>query len=183
MSFKITHNADKIAIQVDRSLKAKQKGINKAVVNYINKVEKDAKTNLTTGSTNNSEPSVYTGKLLGSFRKKNKLSKNGGSITLYVNAPYAPFVEFGTGNGAKNIPSELSSYASRFRGAKGEGGSRIDNLTKYLKSKNYDDKRIYFTIKKIMEEGTKAHPFFFPAVFSNTLTLRNGLRKALKKKR
>jgi hypothetical protein len=182
MSFKITHNADKIAIQVDRSLKAKRKGINNAVVKYINKVEKDAKTNLTTGSAGDGNPSIYTGKLLGSFRKRNKLSKKGGSISLYVNAPYAPFVEFGTKNKA-NPPSELSSYASRFKGTKGEGGSRVGNLTKYFKSKGYDDKRIYFTIKNIMEEGTKAHPFFFPAVFSNTLTLRNGLRKALKKKR
>ena len=182
MSFKITHNADKIAIQIDRSLKAKQKGINKAVVKYINKVEKDAKGNIASGGVSNGESSVYTGKLLGSFRKKNKLSKKGGSMTLYVNAPYAPFVEFGT-KGRSDPPSELGSYASRFRGAKGEGGDRIDNLTKYLKSKGYDAKRIYFTIRSILKEGTKPHPFFFPAVFSNTLTLRNGLKKALKKKR
>jgi len=182
MSFKITHNADKIAIKIDRSLKAKRKGIDKAVVDYINKVEKDAKINITTGSASDGRSSIYTGKLLGSFKKRNKLSKKGGSITLYVGAAYAPFVEFGT-KGKANPPAELSSYASRFKGAKGEGGNRVDNLTKYFKSKGYDSKRIFFTIKSIMEEGTKAHPFFFPAVFSNTLTLRNGLRKAIKKKR
>jgi len=182
MSFKISHNGNEIALQIDRSLKAKQKGINKAVVKFINKVEKDAKSNLLSGKTSNGQSSVYTGKLLGSFKKKNKLSKKGGSAVLYVNAPYAPFVEFGTKQKA-NPPSELNSYANKFRGAKGEGGDRINNLTKYLQSKGYDQKRIFFTIRKIMEEGTKPHPFFFPAVFQNKLTLRNGLKKALKKKK
>jgi HK97 gp10 family phage protein len=41
------------------------------------------------------------------------------SAEVGTNVEYAPFVEFGTGDGASSIPAELQEYASEFKGKTG----------------------------------------------------------------
>tara|TARA_R110000824_G_scaffold50401_2_gene140788 strand:- start:1961 stop:2494 length:534 start_codon:yes stop_codon:yes gene_type:complete len=177
MSFKVTHDTKKVMLSVNRQLLAKRKNVNESLAKYILKVEKTAKANLISNDSN------YQNDLTGSFRKVNKLNmKKGGYIQLFVNASYAPFVEFGTKGKFKAV-SELGSYPSKFKGTKGESGDVTKRLTKYLQDKGKEASEIGGLIHSMLKNGTKPHPFFFPAVFSNTLTLRNGLKKALKKKR
>jgi len=177
MNFKVTHNSKRVMLSVNHQLLVKRKNINESLVDYVFKVEKTAKANLI------SNDSQDQGKLSGSFRTVNKLNmRKGGFIKLFVNESYAPFVEFGT-KGKWSAPSQLGSYPSKFKGTKGESGSVTKRLTKYLESKGKDASEIGGLITNMLKNGTKPNPFFFPAVFSNTLTLRNGLRKALKKKR
>ncbi len=177
MSFKVTHDTKKVMLSVNRQLLAKRKNVNESLAKYIVKVEASAKANLVSNGSN------YQKELTGSFKVVNKLNMNkGGYINLFVNASYAPFVEFGT-KGKWSAPSELGSYPSKFKGTKGESGNVTKRLTKYLKDRGKQESEIGGLIANMLKNGTRANPFFFPAVFSNTLTLRNGLRKALKKKR
>jgi HK97 gp10 family phage protein len=174
---KVESNANQISIKVNRSLMAKQDAIFAAVNKFIKNTERDAKNNLS------SNDSFYQGKLRGSFRKKGKiLKKGGGYMKLIVDASYAPFVEFGT-KGKANPPAALSSYAATFKGRKGEGGGKKvvgKRLRDYALSKNVPEEQIGAFIHSILKNGTKPHPFFFPAVFKNKHIMKSSLKRAIK---
>lgn len=70
---------------------------------------------------------------------------------IFNNADYAAFIEFGTGQGAKNIPPELKKYASQFQTGDGT------------------------------KKGIPASPFFFAPFFKRRQQILRDIVKVLQK--
>jgi HK97 gp10 family phage protein len=81
----------------------------------------------------------------------------------YVNADYAPFVEFGT-KGKVEIPAGLEAYAAQFKGS-GAGGfdKLLEDIEDWCRRKGIDQSAAFPIARKIAREGIKAQPFLFPA--------------------
>jgi hypothetical protein len=175
MNFKFKHNADQISINLSKTIGRKVIAVEAAIDKYIDNTKKDAKTNISSNKT------VYQSKLINSFKKKVKKSKGRGEWSLKVDAVYGAFVEFGT-KGKFNADSRLGNYPNKFKGMKGESGNVYDRLKKYLISEGVPEDEVWVVIKSMLKKGTKAYPFFFPAVFKNKVILKKDLRRALKKR-
>jgi len=175
MSFKFKHNADRISINLSKYVGKKIIGVEAAIDKFIDNTKKDAKINISSNKT------VYQSKLKNSLKKKVKKSKGKGEWSLKVDAVYGAFVEFGT-KGKFDADSRLGNYPNKFKGMKGESGDVYDRLKKYLISEGVPENEVFIVIKSMLKKGTKAYPFFFPAVFKNKVTLKKDLRRALKKK-
>lgn len=171
MSFKLESNAKGVSIKIQRSLKAKGKAIDNAVNQFIDKVETDAKRNLV------SNKSIFTGKLLSSFRKRKTKTEK----ILWVENDYAPFVEFGTKKNFKLEYPQLAPVARKFRGNKVDSGFK--DIKKWAASKGISKKDAFKIIKSLAREGSKAHPFFYRAVFTNKVFLQRRLKAAIRKRR
>jgi len=108
-----------------------------------------------------------------------------GIFEIINTAPYAAYVEFGTG-ARINIPAEWKDYAALFkRGSNRAGGiEMIKRLTEWVRSKglagsysvktqrrlgskktqrNEDEKIAYAIYLGIVQNGIYAHPFLWPA--------------------
>ena len=175
MSFKFKHNADKISIDLSKYVGRKIIAVESAIDKFIKNTEADAKRNIS------SNGSIYESKLINSFKKKVVKSKGKGEWSLKVDAVYGAFVEFGT-KGKFNADSRLGNYPNKFKGMKGESGDVYDRLKKYLISEGVPENEVFIVIKSMLKKGTKAYPFFFPAVFKNKVTLKKDLRRVLKKR-
>tara|TARA_R110000803_G_scaffold131222_1_gene198540 strand:+ start:519 stop:998 length:480 start_codon:yes stop_codon:yes gene_type:complete len=155
----------------------KSKNIEKTLGVFIEGAKKEAELNLVRNK------SVDQGDLRQSLSTKKKITpKKGGEWKLVVNSVHGAFVEFGTRKRA-NPPSSLSSYASTFRGMKGEGGNPIKKLTDYFTSKGFDEDGIGIAIMDVLKNGTKPHPFFFPAIWKKQAKLFKDLRREMRKKK
>lgn len=100
-------------------------------------------------------------------------------------APYAPFVEFGTGRRA-NPPAEWAAYAATFKGKRipGPGGDFFERIVMWVKAKGLtgrystktrrrlgskatkdkeDRELAYFIWRSILVNGAHPHPFQYPA--------------------
>tara|TARA_R110000772_G_scaffold102790_1_gene203562 strand:+ start:1358 stop:1894 length:537 start_codon:yes stop_codon:yes gene_type:complete len=175
MSFKFKHNADKISIDLSKYVGRKIIAVESAIDKFIKNTEADAKRNIS------SNGSIYESKLINSFKKKVVKSKGKGEWSLKVDAVQGAFVEFGT-KGKFRANPKLGNYPNQFKGMKGESGDVYERLEKYLLSEGVPENEIFTVIKSILNKGTKAYPFFFPAVFKNKLILRKDLRRAIKKR-
>ena len=175
MSFKFKHNADKISINLSRSIGKKIIAIESAIDKFIDNTERDAKRNISFNG------NIYESKLINSFKKGVKKRKGKGEWSLKVDAIQGAFVEFGT-KAKFNANPKLGNYPNRFKGMKGESGDVYERLEKYFIAKGVPDNEIFTVIKSVLNDGTKAYPFFFPAVFKNKVTLRKDLRRIIKKK-
>tara|TARA_R110000744_G_scaffold378294_1_gene494239 strand:+ start:299 stop:835 length:537 start_codon:yes stop_codon:yes gene_type:complete len=175
MSFKFKHNANRVSINLSKYVGKKIIGVEAAIDKFIDNTKKDAKINISSNKT------VYQSKLINSFKKKVKKSKGRGEWSLKVDAVYGAFVEFGT-KGKFNADSRLGNYPNKFKGMKGESGDVYDRLKKYLISEGVPENEVFIVIKSMLKKGTKAYPFFFPAVFKNKVTLKKDLRRVLKKR-
>jgi hypothetical protein len=173
---KVTHNTNEVVRKVNKQLFMARKNVNRKILTYINQVEITAKNNLIANN------SIYQSKLINSFKRVNKLNlKNGGFIRLYVDQPYAPFVEFGT-KAKFRADSKLGSYPNKFKGTRGETGNPSKKIIKYLQHRGHNPSEIGGIMMEMFKNGTKPHPYFFPAVFQNKLSLRRNLKNIFRKK-
>lgn len=100
-------------------------------------------------------------------------------------APYAPYVEFGTGSRV-DVPSEWSAYAMQFKGRGGGGNSHdfLISIAQWVRAKGItgrysvktrrrvgskssqeqeDMAAAYPIFLSIMRNGSRPHPFLYPA--------------------
>lgn len=98
---------------------------------------------------------------------------------VFANAPYAPFVEFGTG--AKvSIPKGFEQLASQFKG-KGSGNfdAFLDSIKDWCRKKGIDEKLAYIIAVSILKTGVKAQPFLIPSYLQNIPIYKKRLLTAL----
>ena len=177
MSISFRSNSNKFNAHVSSMFAKKNKNIEMAFNKFIEGSKKEAELNLVRNK------SVDKNNLKDSLSIKKKIiPKKEAEWKLIVNSVNGAFVEFGTRKRA-NPPSSLSSYASTFRGMKGEGGDVIKRLTDYFRSRGFDEDGIGIAIMDVLKNGTKPHPFFFPAIWKKQGQLFKDLRREMKKKR
>jgi len=115
---------------------------------------------------------------LGALRQSiGKESINDGFIAaVYVNAPYAAYVEFGTGVRV-DIPAEMADIAAKYKG-KGNGSFEQFKVAikDWMQRKGIDPKYAYVIMMQILHNGLRPQPFFYPAY----QTMRKNLPKKLK---
>jgi len=100
---------------------------------------------------------------------------------VFANAPYAPFVEFGTGVRVK-IPAGFEDIASKFKGKDiGNGISFLDAIKAWCKSKGIDEKAAYPIMLKLLNVGMQAQPFLIPAYNKEAKEYPKRLKKGLEK--
>lgn len=177
MSISFRSNSNKFNAHVSSMFAKKNKNIEMAFNKFIEGSKKEAELNLVRNK------SVDQGDLKQSLRVKKKITpKKGGEWKLVVDSVHGAFVEFGTRKRA-NPPSSLSSYASTFRGMKGEGGDVIKRLTDYFISRGFSEDGIGIAIMDVLKNGTKPHPFFFPAIWKKQAQLFKDLKREMRKKK
>lgn len=94
-------------------------------------------------------------------------------------APYAAYVEFGTGTKAK-VPAELKDVAERFRG--GKGGSFKDGLEaieEWCKRKGLPKEAAYPIFMSILRYGIEPQPYLYPAFVDGRVQYLKDLEKEL----
>jgi HK97 gp10 family phage protein len=92
-------------------------------------------------------------------------------------APYAPYVEFGTGDKV-DVPDELSDIASQFKAGKRKTGTFEEGLAsikKWCKSKGIPEEKAFIIFMKILKVGISPQPFLYPALVEG----REELKKTL----
>lgn len=104
--------------------------------------------------------------------------------TLYkivADAPYAAYMEFGTGTKVV-VPDELKSIASQFKGKKtGNFKTALEDIKQWCRSKGIDEKAAYPILAKIMKVGIAPRPFLYPALLIGRQEYLTGLKKVLKR--
>lgn len=111
-------------------------------------------------------------------------------------APYVPFVEFGTGNrtertwkGSSNLALDPLAYPPGFPySAPDISPGMVANIIEWVETKpvvpqdDISPRELGYRIAAtIAEEGTYAHPFLRPAWFHNELQIKQAARNALSK--
>lgn len=158
---------------------------------------------LQTAITHVANDSLWKGNLIKSIRGhgvKLEHTDDGFKLTVGTDssiAPYAPFIEFGTGKrGRGSTPSSTSvdtlpphSYPQGypFKSPSNPTEDMIDEITEWVKTKPIisDDAatpeelgiKIAHTI---VERGTYAHPFLRPAYYKNQYQIKQAAKKAIK---
>jgi HK97 gp10 family phage protein len=136
-------------------------------------VEKKAKRNLTLNRTSN------TGDLRSSIHTS-RANKDDLVSTVYVEANYAPYVEFGTKTKVE-VPNGLESYAAQFRGKGGSFEQLEQNISAWAKNRGIPQKNVKFIAMKIARFGVKAQPFLFPAWESERPKLEKAVKELLQR--
>lgn len=79
-------------------------------------------------------------------------------------APYAPFVEFGTGT-LVQVPSEWAQLASEFKGKKIglSDGDFLKNIKDWCRHNGIDEKYAFAIMLKLLRVGQKPQPYMYPA--------------------
>lgn len=79
-------------------------------------------------------------------------------------APYAPFVEFGTGT-LVQVPSEWTQLASEFKGKKIglENGDFLKNIKDWCRHNGIEEKYAFAIMLKLLRVGQKPQPYMYPA--------------------
>jgi HK97 gp10 family phage protein len=120
----------------------------------------------------------------GRLRQSITSDTNGLSVSVDVEAHYAPYVEFGTG-GRVNTQG-FDDVANRFKG-KGKGGAfkeMLEDLADWVKKKGIargkDVKNVAYVIAvSILRKGIKPQPYLFPAYTAEKPKLLQRLKKLL----
>ena len=98
---------------------------------------------------------------------------------IFSNAPYSPFVEFGTGAKVK-VPAGFESLAAEFKGKKGGNFDEfLDNIRDWCKRKGIDEKLAYIIAVSILKKGINPQPFFIPAYLIGAANYLKKLTKSL----
>lgn len=82
------------------------------------------------------------------------------SSHVVVNIDYAAYLEWGTKTKVQ-IPSELQSYASTFRGGGHGSGKAKEMIYAWMKRVGIPEERQWFVFISIIVNGIKPQPFFF----------------------
>lgn len=98
-----------------------------------------------------------------------------------LKAPYAAYVEFGTGGRVK-VPAELQKEASKFKG-KGTGTFEegLENIGEWLKRNGGDPKDAYWVLMNLIKNGQRPRPYLYPALIFGRMIYLQRLKRALKK--
>ena len=168
----------------------KLQGLNKAIIDGINdelllaaiEIYEKAVRNIRSNGTNDQ------GRLLGGMTFME--DKQNRRFEVLNPVYYSPYIEFGTGQKV-NVPAEWQAYAATFQGKSGRGSfdEFIDNLIGWMKRKgivpdtgtDWDDYD-YFAFMvalKILREGSKPHPFLYPAYQEVKKNLKERIVKIL----
>jgi HK97 gp10 family phage protein len=104
--------------------------------------------------------------------------------TLYkivADAPYAAYMEFGTGTKVV-VPDELKSVASQFKGKKtGNFKTALEDIKEWCRSKGISESVAYPILAKIMRVGITPKPFMYPALLRGRTEYLKALKKVLSK--
>ena len=108
--------------------------------------------------------------------------KQVGQMTFEITAQkeHAPYLEFGT-KSRVSVPAELQAVALQYKGGNGKGGSLFKAITAWAKRKGIDPKLWWPIYASIKRNGTKPHPFFFPAFFAGRIKLIKNLTEIITK--
>lgn len=108
---------------------------------------------------------------------------------ITANAPYAAYVEFGTGKYAaqyvSTLPANYHAFAAQFKG-KGGGGFKefVRLLTEWVKRKGIDSENpestAYAIARSILINGVHPHPYLIPAVINQQKILIRDMQTLLK---
>lgn len=135
-------------------------------------------------------------------RDQQVIKKGFGEYYVANLAPYAGFVEFGTGAKSKP-PSEWSAYAAKFKG-KGipGGGKMLDRITLWVRAKGIagrysvksrkrlgkrskqdeEDRQVaYLIMLSILKNGASPHPFLYPAFIKVGPEIKRRIRSIIQK--
>jgi HK97 gp10 family phage protein len=104
------------------------------------------------------------GKLGQSIRAEKVTAKRWKIVAGGLIAPYAPFVEFGTGT-LVQVPSEWIQLASEFKGKKiGLAGSDfLQNIKDWCRHRGIEEKFAFAIMLKLLRVGQKPQPYMYPA--------------------
>ena len=98
---------------------------------------------------------------------------------IFANAPYAGFVEFGTGSRVK-IPKGFEELAAAQRGkASGNFDEFLDNIRDWCRKKGIDVKLAYIIAVSILRKGLKPQPYFIPSYLEGVQEYPKQLEKIL----
>jgi HK97 gp10 family phage protein len=98
---------------------------------------------------------------------------------VFANAPYSPFVEFGTGARVK-VPKGFEQLASQFKGRQsGNFDTFLDSIRDWCKKKGIDEKLAYVIAVSILRKGITPQPFLIPAYLIGANTYGKKLVTAL----
>lgn len=150
--------ADKTIKGLTKTLKAlekfgveAEKGIDAIAEATANDIGADAKTNAPKN----------LGKLAQSVSSPAiKVSESNYKVS--VTAPYAGYVEFGTGAKVR-VPTEMQELASQLRQEKGTFEEGLQSIRDWVKSKGIDEDAAYPIFISILNKGIEPQPFLFPA--------------------
>jgi HK97 gp10 family phage protein len=104
--------------------------------------------------------------------------------TLYkivAHAPYAAYMEFGTGTKVV-VPDELKSIAAQFKGKKtGNFKTALKDIKEWCRLKGIPESAAYPILAKIMRVGITPKPFMYPALLRGRQEYLKALKKVLSK--
>jgi HK97 gp10 family phage protein len=109
-----------------------------------------------------------------SFRRLSSMN-----YELTVNAPYAAYMEFGTGSKV-NIPAEFADMAAQFRGKRsGSFKEGLEAIKVWCRAKGIPEEAAYPIFAKILGAGVNPQPFLYPAWVKGKRDYLQNLRKLL----
>lgn len=102
--------------------------------------------------------------------------------SVIANAPYALYIEFGTGKQVK-IEPEMREVAARARAAakKGSFADGLKSIERWLKLNGGDPKNAYIVLVSILKRGLKPQPFLYPALVDQRPLFIRDMERLIKK--
>lgn len=96
-------------------------------------------------------------------------------------APYAAYMEFGTGPQAR-VPAELAAQAAAFKGMKGGSfQAGLDSIKNWCRRNGIEESAAYPIFMSILKKGLRPRPFLYPAFLAQRRELLQGLEKILER--
>ena len=118
----------------------------------------------------------------GDLRQSINLNPNAPGKLFYevnVNAPYAGFVEFGTGTKV-SVPAEMEDIARGFQyGKKGKFSDMIESLKEWCRKKGIPEQAVWPIAMNILKYGLEPKPFLYPAYRKGVAGYDRALEKLL----
>ncbi len=98
-----------------------------------------------------------------------------------IKAPYAAFVEFGTGT-LVNVPSEWTEIAAQFKGKKvGLKGDFLKHIKEWCNAKGIEEKYAFVIMLKLLRVGQRPQPYMYPSYIKGRQDYLKKLKLLLKK--
>lgn len=99
-----------------------------------------------------------------------------------IKAPYAPFVEFGTGR-LVQVPSEWTEIAAQFKGKKIglQDGKLLDNIKEWCKFKGIPEEYAFLIMLKLLRVGQRPQPYLYPSYIKGKKEYLKSLKTLLKR--
>lgn len=168
----IKSNSRGVAISIERSLKAKIRGVDNAIDNWLAVTKNEIVNN---AENNDSAEKDDLAKAI----KHNKKER-----IVYVDdnlAPFAPYIEFGTKtkfNRGGKMRSELAIVAAKYRGKEIDFPELVERVARTGIAK--DPRAVAVSIAF---HGTRPRPFFYNAVYGRYPELKRSLKRSLRRRR